>query len=151
METMIDRTKVLTASLVLQNNKLHFRGMVDGNDPVSIDYTPPLGDGLGYTSLELLLLSFSSCLGSALLTFLRRMQKTIEGFEITAQGQRHQEHPTGFKNIQIMIHLTSPNTTEAEVRKLIIMSEETYCPVWAMIKGNVDVETRVVIAGTDLY
>jgi uncharacterized OsmC-like protein len=44
-----------------------------------------------------------------------------------------------------MIHLTSPNSTEAEVHKLIIMSEETYCPVWAMIKGNVDVETRVVI------
>jgi putative redox protein len=150
METMIDRTKVLTASLVLQNNKLHFRGMVDGNDPVSIDYTPPLGDGLGYTSLELLLLSFSSCLGSALLTFLRRMQKTIEGFEITAYGQRRQEHPTGFKTIQIMIHLTSLNTTEAEVQKLIKMAEETYCPVWAMIKGNVDVETRVVIAGTDL-
>lgn len=71
---MSDKSKELTASIKLLNEKLHFQGMVDGNEPISIDYTPPLGDNLGYTSLELLLLSLSSCVGSAVLTFLRRMQ-----------------------------------------------------------------------------
>ena len=68
---MSDKSKELTASIKLLNEKLHFEGVVDGNEPVSIDYTPPLGDNLGYTSLELLLLSLSSCMGSAILTFLR--------------------------------------------------------------------------------
>ena len=78
----MDKSKELTATVRLINDKLNFSGTVEGNIPVSIDYTPPLGDNLGYTSLELLLLSLSSCLGSATLTFLRRMGKTITGFEI---------------------------------------------------------------------
>ena len=72
---MIDKSKELCTSINLINDKLHFMGAVEGNPPVSIDYTPPLGDNLGYTSLELLLLSLSSCIGSSLLVFLRRMRK----------------------------------------------------------------------------
>jgi putative redox protein len=145
METKIDKSKELEARLTLINNKLHFTGMVEGNQPISIDYIPPIGDGLGYTSLELLLLSFSSCLGSALLTFLRRMQKNIAGFEIKTTGVRNTEHPTGFKTINFEIVIKSDNTTEVEVNKLIKMAEETYCPVWAMVKGNVEVKTWVKI------
>lgn len=58
---VIDKSKELTASIKLINDKLHFNGSVDGTNIVSIDFIPPLGDNLGYTSLELLLLSLSSC------------------------------------------------------------------------------------------
>ncbi len=145
METRIDKSKELRANLELVNNKVHFNGTVEGNPPISIDYVPPIGDGLGYTSLELLLLSLSSCLGSAMLTFLRRMQKNIDDFQIQAHGIRNTEHPTGFKTITLEIDIKSKNTTEAEVNKVIKMAEETYCPVWAMVKGNVEVKTIVTI------
>ena len=79
-----DKSKTLTASIRLLNEKLHFEGNVSGNDPVSIDYTPPLGDNLGYTSLELFLLSLSSCVGSAILVMLRKMKKNIDFFEINS-------------------------------------------------------------------
>ena len=55
---MADKSKEVTASINLLNEKLHFEGKVEGNESISIDYIPPLGDNLGYTSLELLLLSF---------------------------------------------------------------------------------------------
>jgi putative redox protein len=139
---MSDKSKELTASVRLVNGKLHFEGNVDGNEPVSIDYTPPLGDNLGYTSLELLLLSLSSCVGSAMLTFLRKMQKTITACEISATGTRREEHPTGFKTISLFINLTSPNTTTDDLEKVLKLSEETYCPVWVMLKGNVEVIVR---------
>lgn len=71
----IDKSKELKTSIQLINEKLHFKGKVDGNNPVSIDYTPPFGDNLGYTSLELFLLSLSSCIGSAILVILRKMKK----------------------------------------------------------------------------
>lgn len=139
MNRVTDKSKELTASLRLLNDKLHFKGVVDGNEPVSIDYTPPLGDNLGYTSLELLLLSLSSCVGSAVLTFLRRMQKTITACEISAKGIRREEHPTGFSTITLYINLTSPDTTSEYLINVLKLSEETYCPVWAMMKGNVEV------------
>jgi putative redox protein len=136
---MSDKSKELTASIRLLNEKLHFEGKVNGNEPISIDYTPPHGDNLGYTSLELLLLSLSSCVGSAVLTFLRKMQKTITTFEISAKGFRREEHPTGFKTISLFINLTSPNTASDDLEKVLKLSEETYCPVWAMLKGNVEI------------
>lgn len=79
METLIDKSKELRTKATLINGKLNFEGIVNGNQSISVDYTPPLGDNLGYTSLELLLLSLSSCAGSAMLVILRKMNKLIEG------------------------------------------------------------------------
>ncbi len=138
---MIDKSKELSSIIKLVNDKLHFIGSVVDNAPISIDYIAPMGDNLGYTSLELLLLSLSSCLGSAILTFLRRIHKTITYFEITAKGIRREEHPTGFSSIYLEISLTSPDASEEDVQKTIDLAEDKYCPVWSMIKGNTTVKT----------
>ncbi len=139
MNTTIDKSKELNASIVLINDKLHFNGLVENNAPVSIDYVAPLGDDSGYTSLELLLLSLSSCIGSAVLTFLRKMRKNITGLEILSKGIRRSEHPTGFETIYLEINLKSSDTTADDLTKVLKLSEDTYCPIWAMIKGNVEV------------
>ena len=136
---MIDKSKELNATICLINDKLNFSGVVGENISISIDYTPPLGDNLGYTSLELLLLSLSSCLGSSVLTFLRKMRKTITGCEIHSRGIRRDEHPTCFKTIFLVIDLKSSDTSEDDLTKVLKLSEETYCPVWAMLKGNVEI------------
>ena len=137
--TSIDKSKQLSVSLNLINDKLHFMGTTGSNDPISIDYTPPLGDNRGYTSLELLLMSFSSCIGSAMLVLLRKMGKTISGLEIKASGVRKEQHPTCFSVITLDLVLKSPNTIDAEFEKVIGLADEKLCPVYAMIKGNVDV------------
>jgi putative redox protein len=139
---MSDKSIELKASVKLLNEKLHFQGRVDGNEAISIDYTPPLGDNLGYTSLELLLLSLTSCVGSAMLTFLRKMQKSISACEISAMGIRREEHPTCFKTITLSINLTSSDTNSEDLNKVLKLSEELYCPVWAMLKGNVEIIIR---------
>lgn len=139
---MTDKSKELNASVKLINDKLNFLGTVGDNDPISIDYIAPLGDDLGYTSLELLLLSLSSCLGSAMLTFLRRMNKSISEFEISSRGIRREEHPTGFKNIFLEVRVTSSDILEDDMRKVMSLAEEKYCPVLSMIKGNTVIELQ---------
>jgi putative redox protein len=144
---MIDKAKELNSSISLLNDRLHFNGMVGDNDPVSIDYTPPLGDNLGYTSLELLLLSLSFCVGSSVLTFLRKMKKTITGCEIHARGLRIEEHPTCFNSIFLTIELTSSDTSEEDLKRVLNISDEKYCPVWAMLKGSVKINLnyRIIV------
>jgi putative redox protein len=144
MEIIIDKSNEVSASLVLLNDRLHFEGLADQNQPVSIDYTPPLGANLGYTSLELLLLSLSSCIGSSILTLLRKMRKNITSFEIDSRGIRKQEHPTAFKTIILDIKLSTPDTSTDDIRKVIKLSEDTYCPVWSMMKGNVEVLLNIL-------
>lgn len=140
---MTDKSKELFAEIVLINDKVNFEGKVDSNHAISIDYTPPLGDNAGYTSLELMLLSLSSCLGTALLTFLRRMNKSIKTFRIKSHGIRKQDHPTSLSKIELEIILNSPDTSSEELNHLIKMAEEKYCPVWAMVRGNVEIETKI--------
>ena len=139
-----DKSKTLTASIKLLNEKLHFEGNVDGNEPISIDYTPPLGDNLGYTSLELLLLSLSSCVGSAMLVVLRKMQKQVQDFEIVSKGIRRQEHPTGFDSISIHVILRSGNISLDEMAKVTHLIEDL-CPLISMVKGNVVISYRYTI------
>lgn len=140
MSKIFDKSKELVVDINLLNQKLHFSGWVNGNDPISIDYIDPLGDNLGYTSLELFLLSLSSFMGSAILVLLRKMQKNIEAFEMKASGIRNEEHPTGFKSICLQIKLSSRNTSAEELEKAISLSKETYCPVGSMLKGNVEIK-----------
>lgn len=133
-----DKSKELNTKVVLINDKLNFTGSADGNPPVSIDYTPPLGDNLGYTSLELFLLSLSSCVGSAVLSLLRKMKKEIKGFEIVSKGIRKQEHPTGLKTVYLNINISSSDIKDEDMEKVIQLTEGI-CPVWSMIKGNVEI------------
>ena len=129
----------LNVQLNLVNNKLHFIGNAIGKEQVSIDYVPPYGDNLGHTSLELFLLSLSSCLGSSVLLLLRKMNRNIEVFTINAKGVRKNQHPTCFEYINLEIQITSKDVIANEVEKAIELSEDSICPVWAMIKGNVEV------------
>jgi len=45
----------------------------------------------------------------------------------------------------LRIFIKSNDITEADLDKVVSMAEEKYCPVCAMIKGNVDVEKQYSI------
>ena len=135
---IIDKSKELKTSIRLLNEKLHFEGNADGNEPVSIDYTPPLGDNLGYTSLELFLLSLSSCVGSAILVMLRKMKKNIDLFEINPTGYRNEEHPTGFHTIGMQVNLKSNNINQDDMQKVLDLIKGI-CPVLSMMDSNIKV------------
>ncbi len=69
----------LEVKLKTVGDKVMFRAEARENPPITVDYFPPVGTEQGYTSLELLMASFGSCLGTSLLTLLRfRMKKTVE-------------------------------------------------------------------------
>ena len=129
----------LSMTVELVNDKVRFSGSTRGLPPVSADYFPPLGDGQGYTGLELLLLSLAACSGTAILPLLRRMGKTVAGLKVSAAGKRRDRHPTSFERIDIEFLLASPDAVLADLQKAVAMAEGTICPVWAMLKGNVEI------------
>lgn len=133
-------------SLELVNEKVRFRGAARDLPPVEADYFPPLGDGLGYTGLELLLLSLAACSASTIVPLLRRMQKSVAGFRVRSSGQRRDRHPTSLERIDIEFELTSPDASEDDLRKAVQMSEETFCPVWAMLKGSAEIAWTARVA-----
>ncbi|HZK54711.1 MAG TPA: OsmC family protein [Desulfosporosinus sp.] len=136
----------LEVSVDLTNQKVQFTGVARANLAISIDCLPPLGDGQGYTPLELLLISLASCSGTTVLTLLRKMKKNISGIKVNAKGIRRDQAPTSFQTITLEFVISSEDVQSAEVQKAIKLTEETYCPVWTMLKNNVEVnpEFRIV-------
>jgi putative redox protein len=136
---------ILEASVKLLNGRMKYECRAGDNPPVITDYTPPMGDGEGYTSLQLFLISFATCSGGVVAPFLKRMGKNVAGLTIRAEGKRRTEHPTCFESIRLYFEIKSDDVTDGDVQKVLAMAEEKYCPVWAMIKNNVTVETQYVI------
>lgn len=129
------------------DDKVKFSAVSRANPEVIIDYFPPFGAGEGYTSLELLLFSFASCVSATLAIILRgQMERNIASLSAKAKGYVKEEHPKAFSKIELELVIESPDAQEAEVEKTLIALENKLCPVWAMIKGNVEIETSFSIA-----
>jgi putative redox protein len=125
----------------LTNQKVQFTGVSKSNPdhPIYFDYRPPLGDGQGYNGLELLLMSLSGCIATAMVYLLRKMGKTVSGLEINAKGIRREQPPVKFEKIFLEFLVKSSNTKDVDVQKALQLAEESFCPVWNMIKNNVEV------------
>lgn len=136
-------SNILETKIELINNKMKYSASAGENPPIILDYLPPFGDGEGYTSLELLLFSFSSC-ASNTLKFL--MKDTVfEKLEVKARGTRHTTHPTGFKEIFLEFIINAENINETDILKILEHQLDKYCPVWSMIKNNVEVFYKVTL------
>lgn len=129
----------LSVSIRLANQKVQFSCSARSLPAFRADYFPPLGDGQGYTGLELLLLSLAACSATSIVSMLRRMKKNVLDLRVNASGIRREQHPTSFSRIALDFTLTSPDAAAADLEKAIQLSAETYCPVWAMLKGGVEI------------
>jgi putative redox protein len=131
----------------LTNQKVEFVGVSKSNPgrPVTFDYKPPIGDGQGYNGLELLLMSLGGCSATAVVFLLRKMGKTVSGFEVNAKGVRSQEPPIKFEKIFLEFILNSADAGEADIQRALQLAEQSVCPVWQMIKNNVEVVSQYKI------
>ncbi len=136
---MAEQMEEVTVSL--SNQKVHFVGMSKSNlgRPIDFDYKPPMGDGQGYNGLELLLMSLSGCSATAIVYLLRKMGKDVSGFEVQAKGIRRDQPSVKFEKIFIEFILCSKDAKDADIRKALQLAEQSFCPVWQMIKNNVEV------------
>ena len=126
--------------------KMQLTGTGHTGHTVAIDYTPPLGEDKGFTSLELLMVSLASCSGHTIQFLLGKMGMPLDKLEVHASGVRRMDmHPTVLTDIALHYDLTGSGLDPASVEKAISMAEETYCPVWAMIKNNVSVSWKYTI------
>ena len=132
---------ILEANVRLVNEKMRLSSESNGKYEIITDYLPPYGDGDGYLPSELFLISFGTCAGGTILSLLRRFGKTIEGFSIKLQGQLRDEHPKSFSVIMMEIWITSGDVLMDDCEKASLLTEKKYCPLWALIRGNVEVKT----------
>ena len=137
--------ELLKANIHLINDGIKFSCKSNDNPEIITDYYPPLGNNEGFKPLELFLISFGTCVSGTIIPLLRRFKKSIDKYFIDIEGVKRNEHPTSFEKIKISILVYSKDVEDTDLEKAIKMSEDKYCPVWAMIKNNVEVEIKYKI------
>jgi putative redox protein len=142
---MAEQLEEVTVNLT--NQKVQFTGMSKSNPdrPIVFDFKPPIGDGQGYNGLELLLMSFAGCSGTTIAYLLRKMGKNISGLKVNAKGIRRDQPPITFEKVFLEFILNSKDTKDADIQKAIQLAEDSVCPVWQMVKNNVEVTTEYKI------
>jgi len=121
------------------DQKLGYIGALRDLPSIAMDYIPPLGDGKGYMPLELLLMSLAACSGGTVGLLLRKMGKGVSSIKVKAKGSRRETHPTSFQKIHLEFVLSSEDANDEDIQKAIKHAEDSVCPVWAMLKGNVEI------------
>lgn len=132
----------LEVTVNLTNQKVQFTGVSKFNPdhPITFDFLPPMGDGQGYRGLELLLMSFTGCVSTAIVYLLRKMGKTISKFEVNAKGING-EKPLSIQTICLEVMLESKDIGDSDIQSAIKQAEDI-SPVWLMLRNNVEVSTE---------
>lgn len=136
----------LDVNLKLIDGKVKFCANSRNNPDLVIDYFPPVGSGNGYTSQELLLISFASCLSTTVITLLRyNMKKEVSDIKVNATGIVRETHPRALSNIEVEFIITSKDLDVSDMQRALDAAEEKLCPLWHLLKGNVDITTKFEI------
>jgi putative redox protein len=96
------------------------------------------------TPLRLLLASLAGCSGSSVAALLRRDGQPVERVEVTACGQRRDEHPTVITEIDLAF-VVHGDVDPARVEHALRLSEAQICPVWAMLKAGTPVSSSFTV------
>jgi putative redox protein len=115
---------------------------------VALDFAPegePIG---GFSPLELLLASLAGCSGQVTVGLLKRMGQGVQGLTVHARGAKKEVHPTVLTEIGLDFEFRGGALEAASVEKALALSEDRFCPVWAMLKAAVPIKaTFRLLAG----
>ena len=115
---------------------------------VAVDFTPE-GEPLdGFTPLELLLASLAGCSGQVVVELLKRMGQEVKDLTVHAVGTKKEVHPKVLTSIDLDFEFRGGRIDGPSIDRALALSEERFCPVWAMIKAAAPIKaTFRLLAG----
>lgn len=112
---------------------------------VDVDFTPEGQPVSGFTPLELLLTSLCGCSGQVTVGLLQRMGQEVKGLTVRARGSKREVHPTVLTSIELEFEFRGGKLDPAAIEKALALSEDRYCPVWAMVKASAPIKATFTI------
>jgi len=102
---------------------------------VAIDFAAEEETIEGFSPLELLLTSLAGCSGQVTVGLLKRMGQEVKDLTVHARGTKKEVHPKVLTSIELEFEFRGGTLNSASVEKALSLSEERFCPVWAMVKA----------------
>jgi len=104
-----------------------------------------LTDGSAQTAMspmELLLAGLAGCTGADVIAILRKKRQDVVSLEVRVHGERSDEHPRIYNDVEVLFIVTGRSVQPEAVRRAIELSQEKYCSATAMFRGTANVICR---------
>ncbi len=97
------------------------------------------GRNTGARPMELLLIGLGGCSGMDVVSILKKKKQEINGVEIEVKGEKAENYPKKFTDIDIEFIVRGRNVSEDAVKKAVELSMGKYCSVKATLEGSAKV------------
>jgi putative redox protein len=94
------------------------------------------GRNTGLRPTELLLIGLGGCSGMDIVSILKKKKQEINGVEIKVKGEKAENYPKKFTDIDIEFIVRGRNVSEDAVKRAVELSMEKYCSVKATLEGS---------------
>ncbi len=125
---------------------LKLKGKDDSGHEIVIDTKKKLGGHDSAPSpMNLLLLSLGSCTLMDVISLLDKMRVEYDDIKVKVSGERRNEHPKTFKNIEIKYIVYGKNPDKTKIKKAIDLSTEKYCSIHVMLEKTASISSSFEI------
>ncbi len=106
------------------------------NHSIRIDTVEPDGFDKGPNPKPLLLSALAGCTGMDVVEILRKMRVELTALRIEVEGDLTEDLPQVYESIRLVYYFEGPNleSKKEKVEKAVVLSQEKYCGVTAMLK-----------------
>ncbi len=127
----------MTQAKVKYVDGLQFVGEASSGHAIVMDGDPESGgNNTGLRPMELLLIGLGGCSGMDVASILKKKRQDLRGLEINVKGEKAENYPKRFTNIDIEFVLTGRDLSDEAVKRAIDLSMEKYCSVKATMEGS---------------
>jgi putative redox protein len=123
---------------------LKFETTFSTGHKMTMDTSPEQGGANeGPRPIEMLLSGLAGCTGMDVLAILRKKRQEVKAFRVIVQGDRREEHPKIFTTIHVTYEVMGTGIDVEAVRQAVLLSEEKYCSVAAMLRLAAPITSEV--------
>ena len=94
------------------------------------------GRNTGTRPTELLLIGIGGCSGMDIASVLKKKKQDVRGLEINVKGEKAENYPKKFTDIDMEFVIRGRNISDDAVKKAVELSMEKYCSVKATLEGS---------------
>lgn len=142
------RDYMIEAKVTLKEG-MEFAGTASSGHKLNMDADDAAGGrNKGFRPMELLLVGFGGCSGMDVISILRKKRQNVTGMEINVKGEKTEDYPKIYKEVQIEYVVKGKGVQKEAVERAIRLSLDKYCSVGATLAkaGTITSSYRIVEA-----